>query len=256
MTQVQKEKFYKDINFDAEYWQKAAQHVLLWNAKSRAMSLAEYAEKLEDPEFRFLEIKSQTEYLLEELKEYRDAYKIDDHVEMLDAAGDIFVVASMLTYQYFQSDLAVHAVLTSLPTDYLYDDPYEVYLRMTERKDISLEMLATSAATVMRQSRDSLLRTNYNGKKVMKAVLKSNDTKYPTTKQLKAFHESSSEMESVDLEEKWIMENRGKENVKGVWNSEYKVWVFRDNNGEGKICKPSVFSDPKQDISNIVFGGK
>ena len=249
MTQVQKEKFYKDIKFKPETWIKFAKHVIDWNLKAESgLPLTEVLENLTEKD-----VIAQTEYLLEELKEYRDGFDENDHVEMLDASADTFVVAVYLCVMYF-GEKVTYAFLTQLPANYLDSDPYEVFLRMTERKDFSPEMMGTCVGQVMLQARNSLIHTYYNGEKVMKAVLKSNDTKYPTTKQLKTFHESSSEMEAVDLEEKWITENRGKENVKGIYNPEYKVWVFRDKNGKGKICKPSVFSDPKQDISNIVFG--
>lgn len=249
MTQVQKEKFYKEIKFKPEVWIKFANHVIDWNLKAQGgKPLAQVLEDLTEKD-----VIAQTEYLLEELKEYRDGFDENDHVEMLDAAADIFVVAVYLCVMYF-GEKATYAFLTQLPANYLDSDPYEVFLRMTERKDFTHEMMGTCVGQVMLQARNSLIHTYYNGEKVMKAVLKSNDTKYPTKKQLLAFHGVTKEAEAVKLEEKWIMENRGKESVKGVYNPEYKVWVFRDNNGEGKICKPSVFSDPKQDISDIVFG--
>ena len=251
----QKQDFYKAIKFDEAFWQKSAQQVLAWNLKSRLMSLSQYQEKIENDElFRQAEIANQTTYLLEELKEYRDALNDNNHVEMLDASADIFVVASFLTYQYFASEVALHSILTQLPADILSDNPYEVFLRMTERKDVSLEMVATSVATVMLQARNSLIRTNYNGKATTKVVLSSNDSKYPNKKQLTSFHNVKDINEAVKLEEKWIETHRGKESVKGVWNEEYKVWVFRDNGGEGKIMKPSSFKEPTSALNKIVFG--
>ena len=227
--------FYKDIAFDAEFFVKAAQRVIDWNMKARNTTEEEFKKniKVED-------IQLQTKLVLEELKEYRDAYTEEDFIEMADAAADTFVVASFLSYLFFGGD-ATKAFNVNKPADYLANDPYESFLRSQEMvgDEIGLGFLASK---FMLMSRDSLIRSRFNEKKILTEVLNSNDSKFPKRKQLLDFHNTKNIQEAITLEVKWIEENRGHTGVKYTYNEQFKVYAFF--NSAGKIMKPSSFVEP------------
>lgn len=236
MTNIQQVKpFYKDIPLDIKFFREASQRVLQWNAIARSTSIEEMQKQIESSD-----ITLQTKLLIEELKEYTEAYKVEDFVEMADACADTFVVATMLSFMYFGEE-AIYALMTNRPGEYFADDPYETFLRAQEMvgDSIGFAVLASKYAIL---ARDSLVRSRFNEKKVLNEVLKSNESKFPKKKALLSFHETKDISEALEKECNWIEENRGHEGVVWAYNSEYKVYVFK--NSTGKIMKPSSFVEP------------
>ena len=233
--------FYKDIPFDAEFFVKAAQRVIDWNMKARNTTEEAFKKAI-----TLGDIQLQTKLVLEELKEYRDAYAESDFVEMADAAADTFVVTSFLSYLYFGGD-ATKAFNINRPADYLAEDPYESFLRSHEM--VGDEMgLGFLASKFMLMSRDSLIRSRFNEKKILTEVLNSNDSKFPKRKQLLDFHNTKNIEDALQAEVKWIEENRGHTGITYTYNAEYKVYAFFNENG--KIMKPSSFVEP--DLSKYI----
>ncbi|QPI12955.1 hypothetical protein [Escherichia phage PNJ1809-36] len=237
------ENFFKDIKFDTEFFKNAAKHVIDWNAKARGGEQPEFTQEL---------FMSQIGFVREELKEYETAAKVNDHVELLDAAADIFVVSSYLTYMFFGEehtmnflDYAVGDVFT--PTVYTDFDALE----QTFTESVQMALMA---AGIMRMSRDTLIRSKYPEKKVIKEVLKSNDSKYPTKQQLLKTWKTS-DIDSAIAQECAAIEERNANRPEGaytgvhaVYNEKQKVYVFFDD--KGKIMKPSTFVKPN--IAGII----
>ena len=227
--------FYKDISFDAEFFVKAAQRVIDWNMKARNTTEEEFKKNI-----KVGDIQSQTKLVLEELKEYRDAKKSEDYVEMADAAADTFVVASFLSYLFFGGD-ATKAFNINKPADYLADNPYESFIRSHEMvgDETGLGFLASKFMLI---ARDSLIRSRFNEKKILTEVLNSNDSKFPKRKQLLDFHNTKDIEEALKLELKWIEDHRGHTGITYTYNEKFKVYSFF--NSSGKIMKPSSFVEP------------
>ena len=114
--------------------------------------------------------------------------------------------------------------------------------------------MAVMIMGITRMARDTLVRSVYNEKKVMKEVLKSNDSKYPTRKQILAVWDTK-DIDFALAQECAAIEDRNKDRPEGAYtgvhatyNEKQKVYVFFDD--KGKIMKPSTFVKP--DIKSIV----
>ncbi len=237
------EGFFKGIKMDNQFFIDAAKHIVEWNAKARGGETPTFDQDM------FL---AQLGFVREELKEWQDAADKNDHVELLDAAADIFVVASYLAFMFWGEEGVEKALQTSAG-DVFSLKVYDEFIIMEETFTDPVQM-AMIALGLTRMARDTLVRSNYNEKKVMKEVLKSNDSKYPTRKQLLTFWESK------DIEEVLIMECNAIEErnanrpegaytgVHAVYNEKQKVYTFFDD--KGKIMKPSTFVKPN--IASIV----
>lgn len=237
------ENFYKEIKMDADFFVAAANHVVEWNAKARGGAEQEFTNEM---------FVSQIGCVREELKEFQDAAKDNDHVEMLDAAADSFVVTSYLAYMFFGKEVVEQALRTPVG-DCFAPDIYNGFMSF-EENIVEARQMAMFSLALMRQARDTLVRTRYNGKKVLKEVLKSNDSKYPTRKQLleawgtKDINEAVAK-ECGAIEERSQSRAEGAyEGVTATYNEVQKVYVFWDKNG--KIMKPSTFVKP--DIASII----
>lgn len=237
--------FFKDIKVDNNFYIECANKVVEWNQTAQGVSSSE------DEDFSNEKFLLQIKLVEEELKEYRDAAKVNDHVELLDAAGDIFVVASYLSYMFF-GNAAINDVLTQPVGDRLADDPYETFIKSQEFMDKTSENssfgLGMLACAVTRMARDTLVKSVYNDKKVMKEILRSNYSKFPTAKVLINKWEVGTVEEALKIEVDWIEENRDYSGITYKFNPTNGLYVFFDENG--KIMKPSVFSGP--DIKSIV----
>lgn len=232
------EGFYKDIKLDAEFYAEAAAHVIAWNAKARGGVDPEPTQEL---------FVAQIGFVREELKEFEEAGKLNDHVELLDAAADVFVVASYLAWLFFGKERLQEVLLTSKVGDVFSDSIYSDFLTM-EETFVDPAQMAMMSIGLTRMARDTLERSNYNGKKILKDVLKSNDSKYPTRKQLLQVWETK-DIDFALEQECRAIEERNKDRPEGAYtgvvatyNELQKVYVFFDD--KGKIMKPSTFVKP------------
>ena len=237
--------FFKDIKVDNNFYIECANKVVEWNQTAQGVTSSE-EEDFSNEKF-LLQIK----LVEEELKEYRDAAKTNDHVEILDAAGDIFVVASYLSYMFFGKQ-AIKDVLTQPVGDRLADDPHDTFIKsqdfMDKTSDNSSFGLGMLACAVTRMARDTLVKSIYDDKKVMQEILRSNYSKFPDKESLRTKWMVNDINEALELELSWIEENRDYSGITYKFNSKNGLYVFFDENG--KIMKPSVFSGP--DIKSIV----
>lgn len=237
------EGFFKDIKVDKQFFIDAAKHIVSWNAKARGGETPEFTQEM------FI---SQIGFVREELKEFQDAAQLNDHVELLDAAADVFVVASYLAFMFWGEE-RVNLMLSQNVGDVfppnIYDEFNQIDATFTEAAQMAIMILG-----ITRMARDTLVRSVYNEKKVVKEVLKSNDSKYPTRRQILAVWETK-DIDFALEQECAAIEDRNKDRPEGaytgvhaVYNEKQKVYVFFDD--KGKIMKPSTFVKP--DIGAIV----
>lgn len=231
------ENFFKEIKVDSDFYIESARHVVAWNAKAHGGVTPEFTQEMFEKQIGFVR---------EELKEYQEAAEINDHVELLDAAADTFVVASYLAYMFFGEDAFTNAL--NLPVGDAF--PANIYDAFEQMDQMAIEAahVAMLSLSITRMARDTLVRSVYNDKKVLKEVLKSNDSKYPTKKQLLSVWDTK-DIESALASECAAIEERNKDREEGAYtgvhatyNEKQKVYVFFDD--KGKIMKPSTFVQP------------
>lgn len=231
------ENFFKQVKVDNSFFIKAADQIVAWNAKARGGVTPEFTQEM---------FEAQLSFVREELKEFQAAAQENDHVELLDAAADIFVVASYLAFMFFGKEGVDKAL--EMPTgDVLAENIYDVIIEFDKMVENDLQF-ALMSLTLTRMARDTLVRSVYNEKKVMREVLNSNESKYPTKKQLLVIWETKDIIEALEKECDAI-EMRSKDRAEGsytgvhaVYNEVQKVYVFFDD--KGKIMKPSTFVKP------------
>lgn len=235
--------FYKPIKADNQFFIDAAKHVIAWNAKARGG---------ETPEFTNEMFIAQLGYVREELKEFQDAAKINDHIELLDAAADVFVVASYLVFM-FTGEENLEKILSTGVGDVFPETVYDEFLLYEKEMSTDAQIIPLTIA-MLRMARDTLVRSKYNYKKVLKEVLRSNDSKYPTRKQLLAAWETK-DIDFALEQECAAIEERNKDRPEGAYigvhatyNEKQKVYVFFDD--KGKIMKWSGFVKPN--IAEII----
>lgn len=239
--------FYKNVSNHEKFFVEAAKEVIKWNAI--ALNVKDDSFDTVKDFFTQDKFELQIKLVFEELKEYRDAFEQKDHVEMLDALGDIFVVSGYLTYMFFGGN-AINEILKGGIGDTISNDPYESYMRAREHFSTG-EQLACLAASIFKSSRDSLIKTTYEGKAVLTEVLASNASKFGNIEQLAESHGLSPEDKEAVLKAElaWLEENR--KDYSGftyVYNDLYNMYVFFD--GNGKIMKPSIFVKP--DVAGVM----
>lgn len=232
------EGFFKDIKLDAQFFADAANHIVEWNAKAQGGITPVFTQEM---------FVSQIGFVREELKEFQDAAEINDHVELLDAAADVFVVASYLSFMFFGGKQLETTLLNTGVGDVFSNKIYDEFIALEENFAEPAQM-AMLALGLTRIARDTLVRSQYNEKKVMKEVLKSNDSKYPTRKQLLAVWDTK-DIDAALAQECAAIEERNKDREEGAYtgvhstyNAVQKVYVFFDD--KGKIMKPSTFVKP------------
>lgn len=237
------EGFFKDIKLDNAFFIDAAKHIVEWNAKARGGETPQFTQEM------FL---AQIGFVREELKEFQDAAAVNDHVELLDAAADVFVVASYLAFMFWGEE-KLNLALSQAVGDVFPVNIYDEFTLMEETFTEGVQM-AVMTLGLTRMARDTMVRSIYNEKKVMKEVLKSNDSKYPTRKQILAAWETK-DIDFALAEECLAIEERNKDRPEGAYtgvhatyNEKQKIYVFFDD--KGKIMKPSTFVKPN--IASIV----
>lgn len=237
------EGFFKDIKVDKQFFIDATKHIVEWNAKARGGETPEFTQEM---------FVSQIGFVREELKEFQDAAEANDHVELLDAAADVFVVASYLAFMFWGEE-KVNTMLSQNVGDVFPANIFDEFENMDATFTEAIQM-AVMIMGITRMARDTLVRSVYNEKKVMKEVLKSNDSKYPTRKQILAVW-GTKDIDFALAQECAAIEERNKNRPEGAYtgvhatyNEKQKVYVFFDD--KGKIMKPSTFVKP--DIKSIV----
>lgn len=208
-----------------------AMRVIKWN---------EVAEKAKKTGKTSLE--NQWKYIEEEFDETLKALREGDFVEVVDGACDLFVVTSYACF--LKAHARTGAIWNSLLENTFKYDP-----------DISFSPLALEKAIfddrdefdTMEQVIALLYRLDINLGYNLSEVLSSNDSKYPTLKELRAARgkksDGMSDEELIESECQAIeASNNGR--YKGVYAKtvDDKVVFFSD---AGKILKPVTFRKPK-----------
>lgn len=225
------------MNFNT--FNRQIQDVIDWNATARNLTHTFTAQDLDN----------QTAYVHEEVMETIAGIATKDLKETLDGVADIFVT---LVYKYFlmRGEFNNDLVIEDLMGEDVPDSP-----RM--RQDYLLSLASTIStnnlfATGVEDIRFTisllylLMHTveelhNIDMHAVVDAVMVSNWSKFPP----------ADSIDPVAMCE-WIEEVRKRENV-GYAFAEVagvKRVTFRDNNGAGKIMKPSTFVEP--DLSALL----
>jgi hypothetical protein len=179
-------------------------------------------------------------FIREEFNELVDALRVGDRIETVDAACDLFVVASyacqLKSPEYLREACTPSPTLTFT----IGDLEHNLYGNMQD----PVYVLKLVTALCYRLD----INLDYN----MQQVLHSNDTKYPYLQDVLALWPDKEHNEALRLECKAI-EDRSNGRYSGVRC--HKVYnakdpgstdprlVFFDNNG--KIMKPSTFESPK-----------
>lgn len=188
------------------------------------------------------ELDLQFSFVKEEFNELCDALEVCDKKEVIDAACDLFVVASyallIKTGRCGQFDRAMVPQKKFSLGDLSYN------IHACEITAASLEHVLSDVVALC-----FTLDTNlaYN----MEQVLDSNDSKYPTLRQMKAIYpDQGADIDLILTMEAKAIEKRSKGRYTGVVpvvsdegaTDDSRV-VFFDSNG--KIMKPSTFVEPK-----------
>ena len=123
------ENFFKQVKVDNSFFIKAADQIVAWNAKARGGVTPEFTQEM---------FEAQLSFVREELKEFQAAAQENDHVELLDAAADIFVVASYLAFMFFGKEGVDKAL--EMPTgDVLAENIYDVIIEFDKMPSISID---------------------------------------------------------------------------------------------------------------------
>lgn len=212
---------------------KYALHVQGWNEVARQAR----------PGKKLTPLALQWAFVREEFEELCKALRERDYIEVVDAAMDLFVVASYA------------GVLSDLPTSraqgaMMFDPEMSFSLIGLENHVYSClegEIPKTTQIHGAIKQITSLIYTldvkiAYN----MEEVLASNDSKYPYVQDIFNLHPGESGGDALALECKAI-EQRSEGRYTGVWYScvesnDGSRAVFFDSNG--KIMKPSTFQGP------------
>lgn len=179
-------------------------------------------------------------FIREEFNELVDALRVGDRIETVDAACDLFVVASyacqLKSPEYLREACTPSPTLTFT----IGDLEHNLYGNMKD----PVYVLKLVTALCYRLD----INLDYN----MQQVLHSNDTKYPYLQDVLALWPDKEHNEALRLECKAI-EDRSNGRYSGVRchkvynakdpNSTDPRLVFFDN--KGKIMKPSTFESPK-----------
>ena len=211
------------------------QDVIDWNAVARNMTHT-FTEK---------DLENQTNYTHEEVMETIAALATKDLKETLDGIGDIFVT---LSYKYFlmRQEFSTYFVVEDLlgeelPEGSRIKQDYMLSLASTiSTNNLFAESLADIEFTMsllylLMHTAEELYNVDMHD--VVDAVMLSNWSKFPAVQNLNISPEAMCE---------WIEEVRKRDNV-GYAYAEVagvKRVTFRDNNGAGKIMKPSTFVEP------------
>lgn len=190
-------------------------------------------------------IELQHSFIVEEFKELVEALETDNRVEVVDAACDLFVVASYAYYLYVgrspKYDSAMHR---PTPGSFSFGDLSFAIHGMPLSEDSTREILEQVVALCYRLD----INLDYN----MNQVLHSNDTKYPYRRKIEKLYQGTSSVEALRQECKAI-EERSNGRYTGVSYREVEDTPTPDISGprivffdsKGKIMKPSTFEEPK-----------
>lgn len=152
-----------------------------------------------------------TNLVLEEYKElYEDGFMKNSAVDVVDAVCDLYVVGTYFKYVALMLD--------------------------SEESPTSLTNEAHYMDYITKEGIDMLNGYGYNAVGAFAEVMRSNWSKFPKVE----------DIVDADAEARWIEVNRGQEGV--TYNKVHVVTTDQDHyvfrNANGKIVKPSVFSEP------------
>lgn len=180
-------------------------------------------------------------FIREEFNELVDALRVGDRIETVDAACDLFVVASYACQLKSPEYLREACIPSPTLTFTIGDLEHNLYGNM--RDPVYVLKLVTALCYRLD------INLDYN----MRQVLHSNDSKYPDVDDILALWPGKSRAEALREECKAI-EERSNGRYQGVGFREVTTdirnpnvrgtrLVFFDRNG--KIMKPSTFVEPK-----------
>lgn len=186
----------------------------------------------------------QHSFIAEEFKELLEALEAGDRKEVVDAACDLFVVASFAYHLYVGTGEKYHRAMERSENKFSIGDlSFAIHGR-----EISEESLRDILDQVVSLCYRLDTNLDYN----MNQVLHSNDTKYPYLKDMEALWPGKSTQEALRQECKAI-EERSNGRYSKVYFRQVEEsptpdvagprLVFFD--GNGKIMKPSTFESPK-----------
>lgn len=207
-----------------------AVHVIEWN---RVAAVAKGG--------KFTPLELQHDFIIEEFEELAAALEDGDRKMVVDAACDLFVVASYAYILDYGRDSSFDAVMSynSKNSFNLFDLSYSVYVTKSHREILS-------QVVSLCYSLDMNLQYN------MSQVLSSNDSKFPRLKEVTdLWPQDVTAVEALEMESKAI-EARSNGRYTGV----YFVTVKEDNahtdgprvvffDEKGKIMKPCTFVEPE-----------
>jgi len=189
----------------------------------------------------------------EEIQELQDA---NSDLEIIDAVADIFVVNSQLLGIYEE---------TLSTQDLRYASSFKCrdvseYLRKVRiiLRSKDKPIAASLAMAYWTKMADFLEQQGFDVGGALEEVTASNNSKFPTIKDLKSrYGEELSSEELITKEQDWIRENKRKySSVVGHVSDHFlhsqcepdldlRHIVFRESGGTGKIVKPSTFFEPE-----------
>lgn len=200
------------------------------------------------------DIDLQVSFIKEEFRELCAALETNDRVEVVDAACDLFVVASYAMLLQAGKGSHFDSLLNYRLGFNFGNLSYNLYAR-----PVTTSSLADILADVVALCFDLDTNLVYN----LEQVLSSNDSKYPYLKDVVAIHNSEgvhrSEKEALRLE-CMAIEERSKSRPEGAYTGVHPVVVDEiltdgasDLSGprvvffdaKGKIMKPGTFVEPK-----------
>lgn len=197
------------------------------------------------------DINLQVSFIKEEFEELCTALETNDCVEVVDAACDLFVVASYAMLLQAGRGSEFDNLLKFRLGFNFGDLSYNLYAR---------PVTTSSLADILRDVVALCFELDTNLTYNMEQVLSSNDSKYPYKRDIVALHNTDGEKRS-DVEclrlECLAIEERSKSRPEGAYTGVYSVLVedlhepamsgprvvFFD--AKGKIMKPGTFVEPK-----------
>lgn len=198
-------------------------------------------------------IDKQWAFVCEEFKEFIEALEQGDLVHIVKEACDLFVVSS------YAARLMSSNFCMFCDTMYHADAEDHPDINLWALKNLILNSQPTEEVTkiVLYEVSQMLFSLNIDLDSCMRAVLDSNDSKFPTVKDLMDHYYNHCEIDLVLQEECKAIEERSNGRYHGIYYvgsnvTEQPRFVFFDD--KGKIMKPSTYKDAETDLEIILRG--
>lgn len=200
---------------------------------------------------RKLQIMRQTEYTRSEAQETMHAVFAHDLKEIVDGVCDVFVTAGYMAHlqshkpedaglMSFKQGFLPKTQMELIPQLFALREDCNVFGNITHEK---VQMLLLSLVSVFRTTFD-IEKSVSKVESFVQEVLDSNNSKFIPLQEYEKYKVLHNEYVNKKYEGKF-------ENIVPVYTKlgTRDVVVFRADNGEGKILKPSTFREPKFDLS-------